>query len=269
VTWSISSDVHEFVAATGDFLAATPVDNTVLLTEAAYLAAQPSSELRQLYGWWQPAGGAVAGAFLQAPHHPPVLSMMSSDLAESCLGLFTDLPAVGVDGRLADSVITAWRNRTGASLFERSRIRLYRLGELQAPQPPPGQARVATAADRELLVAWFDQLMSAFPDDPSELAYVVDDPISHGGIVLWEVDGITKAMAGRSRLVAGMVRLSAVYSPDDDAHARAAFVAACLAAQEVARDVLVFAQASDPASDTAYQQLGFEPVLERVMLSGR
>ena len=66
MTWSVSRDVHAFLAAAGDFLAAHPVDNTMLLTEAAYLAARPSASTDQLYGWWQPPGGGVGGAFLQA-----------------------------------------------------------------------------------------------------------------------------------------------------------------------------------------------------------
>jgi hypothetical protein len=262
VPWSTSSDVGEFLAAAGDFLTANPVDHTVLLTEAAYLVARPSTAADQRYGWWQPPGGAVAGAFLQAPRHPVILSTMPGEAVESLVDALDDLPAVGVDGRLVDSVVTAWRRRSGTELRQRSRIRLYRLGDLRAPQPQPGQARVATAADRELLVAWFHRLMADHPGDPSDLAYVVDDPISYGGITLWEVGGTPKAMAGRSRLVAGMVRLSAVYAPQDPGDGDAAFVAACMAARRIARDVVVFAQ----ETDTSYQQLGFEPVLDRVML---
>ena len=54
--------------------------------------------------------------------------------------------------------------------------------------------------------------MAAFPGDPSDPSYVVDDPISFGGIMLREVEERRKAMAERSRLVAGMVRHGAVYA---------------------------------------------------------
>jgi len=266
VTWSVSRNVHAFLAAAGDFLAAHPVDNTVLLTEAAYLAARPSTSTDQLYGWWQPTGGGVEGAFLQAPRHPPILSMMAGEALEPLVDTLSGRLPVGVDGRMVDAVVAAWRRRTGVELRERSRITLYRLGRLRTPALPPGRARTATAADRELLVFWFEQLMRANPGDPSELAYVVDDPISYGGITLWEIDEIPAAMAGRSRLAAGMVRLSAVYSPADDEYADAAFAAACMAAKDVAHDVLVFAPAADIVTDIAYQRLGFEPVLQRVML---
>jgi hypothetical protein len=267
VTWYTSSDIHAFLGAAGDFLAANPIDHTLLLTEAAHLAARPSAAADQLYGWWQRDGGGITGAFLQAPGHRPILSAISNDGLESLVDRYPDLPPVGVDGQLVDSVVTAWRRRWGVELSERTRIRLYRLGHRHTPELRPGRARVATLADRELLVSWYEQLMAASPDDPSDLTYVVDDPISYGGVVLWEVEGTPKAMAGRSRLVAGMVRLGPVYPTQNDRNGKAALVAACDAALAVARDVLIFAEATDSGTDAVYRSIGFEPVLDRVMLA--
>ncbi|GIF01704.1 GNAT family N-acetyltransferase [Paractinoplanes rishiriensis] len=264
--WSTSPDVRDLLTAAGDFLRDRPVDHTVLLTEAAYLTARPSTATDQLYGWWD-HDGVVAGAFLQAPRHPPILSTMPGEALESLPHVLPGLTSVGVDGRSAGAAVTAWRSRTGATLTERSRITLYRLAGLRLADAPPGRPRTATPADRDLLVSWYRQLMAAYPDDPSDLAYVVDDPIGYGGITLWEVDGTPVAMAGRSRLVAGMVRLGAVHAPHDERHGEAAFEAACAAATETARDVLVFAGADDAHAGAAYRKLGFLPVLDRVMLA--
>jgi hypothetical protein len=74
-------------------------------------------------------------------------------------------------------------------------------------------------------------------------------------------------MAGRSRLVAGMVRLGAVFAPHEEQDGKAAFAAACAAATRIARDVVVFAGADDEGTDAAYRELGFRPVLDRVMLA--
>lgn len=137
MTWSTSPDVHVFLNASADFLRAHPVEHTVLLTETAYLAAQPSASTDQLYGWWQPKGSGVAGAFLQAPRHPPMLSIMPDGAVESLVDTLPDLHLVGVDGRLVDSVVTAWRHRSGAELSERSRITLYRLDRVHPPTQPP------------------------------------------------------------------------------------------------------------------------------------
>jgi hypothetical protein len=179
MTWSTCTDVHEFLAAAGGFLEAAPVDHTVLLTEAAYRAARPTRDADQLYGWWQSAGGLVAGAFLQAPGHRPVLSIMPLRAVESLVELMPDLPPIGVDSRLVGPVVTAWRDRAGSTLSERSRIRLCRLDDrARFASQRPGRARIATGTDRGLLVRWFRQLMAAYPDDPTELSYVVDDPIA-------------------------------------------------------------------------------------------
>jgi hypothetical protein len=247
----MTSDVHTFVGAAGEFLRARPVDHTVLLTELAYLASRPQPEQR--FGWFQDECGQVTGAYLQAPRHVAVLSSMSAMAARSLVDILS--PPYDVDSRMG----TAW---PGRGLVEESRITLHRLVRLHAPAYE-GQARTASDDDRDLLVDWYERMMAAFPEDPSDLAYVVDEPLSYGGITLWEVDGVPTAMAGRSRLVAGMVRLGATYAPDGDA--TAALAAACAAAAQAARDVLIFAPVGEP---TAYRDLGFEPVLDRVLLVG-
>jgi hypothetical protein len=225
------------------------VENTVLLTEAAYLRQQPALGAR--FGWLDTADG-VAGAFLQAPRHAPVLSPMPDAALESLVDIVA--PPFDVDSRMLPSVRRIW----GAG--RESRITLYRLETLRTPASPPGSPRRANEDDRDRLVEWYHQMMAASPGDPSDLDYVVDDPLSYGGITLWEVDGTPVAMAGRSRLVAGMVRLGAVYP--DDARGRAAFAAACQKAQQEALHVLVFAPTPDNAT---YLDLGFVPVLDRVL----
>ena len=269
MAWSTTPDIHRFAATAHGFLAGRPVEHTVLLTETAYLEARPSPAADQLYGWWRDETGQVAGAFVQAPRHAPVVSLLPAPAIEPLVDELPEPARIGVDGRLVDAVVAAWRRR-GIDLETRSRITLHRLRELRHPQPPPGTDRVATRTDRELLVGWFRQLMAAHPDDPSDLEYVVDDPLEYGGITLWEVDGEPVAMAGRSRLVAGMVRLSAVYEAHGShGYDDAVFVAACDRARRLARDVVVFAGAGDAAAATAYRDLGFEPVLDRVMLGAR
>jgi len=265
VTWSISSDVGAFLASAGGFLEASPVDHTVLLTEAAYLSGRSGDADDQRFGWWSDETG-VAGAFLQAPRHPAILSLMPKSAVAALAGVLPGLPPIGVDGRLVESAVAAWGP---AGLSARSRIRLYRLGTFTPPAPAEGRARVATLEDRPLLVEWYDELMAAHPGDPSELAYVVDEPLSYGGMTLWEVGGKPTAMASRSRLVAGMTRVGAVYAPYDVRHGAAAFAAACASAAEVAVDVVTFAGATDPDADADLRALGFDPVLDRVMLQPR
>src|SRR5262245_41643772 len=93
--WHTSSDAGAFLRAAGEFLGSAPVDNTVLLTEAAYLDKHPSTEAR--FGWFRAADGTT-GAFLQAPRHAPVLSRMPDAALESLVD--TVVPPFDVDSRM-------------------------------------------------------------------------------------------------------------------------------------------------------------------------
>jgi hypothetical protein len=257
--WSTSGDVRRFLAEAGEFLRSRPVENTTLLTEAAYLQARPA-KTDQLFGWWRGAGGEVAAAFLRAPGHAPVLSPMPAEAVESLNDVLGETEIVDVDSETAQIIAPA-----GEAV--RSRITLFRLERLIESEAPPGWARTATLSDRELLLHWYQKMMSKSPEDPSDPEYVIDDPIAFGGITLWVADGGPVAMAGRSRLIASMVRLGAVFAVDgNEAHAIAAFAAACRAASEIADHVLVFAPSGSGEAARKYGALGFRPVLERVML---
>lgn len=172
----------------------------MLLTESAFLAARNDLAAGQRFGWWCCANGKVGGASIQAPRHAPVLSRTAADAVEPLAVLSSDATAINVDSRLAATISAAWRSHACTIPIERSRITLFRLDSLKPlPQPPRGKPRTAGLADRVLLVSWYEQMMSAFPADPSEVSYVVDDPLTEGGITLWEIDGQPVAMAGRAR----------------------------------------------------------------------
>lgn len=267
VPWNLTRDPAELLDHAHAFLAADPVQHTALLTEAAYLAAHPSTADDLLLGWYGDAADGVGGAFVRAPAHAPLLSTMSRAAVDELVGVLPDPESLGVPGDLAGGVADAW-GRAGHVLAPRARITIHRLDALR-PQPadPAGAGRVAGPGDRDLLHRWFDELMAARPDDPSERTYVVDDPLSFGGIVLWEVDGDPVAMCGSSRTVAGMVRLGPTYAPGDHtSYADAAFAAACERAAETAEHVLVLAPEADADAAQNLAAWGFAPAATRVVV---
>src|SRR5690349_21633079 len=81
---------------------------------------------------------------------------------------------------------------------------------LVAPSPP-GRARVATPADRDLLLEWqlafYAEIGERVRDD---VAAAMDDRISYGGVLLWEDGGRPVAMAIRSRPELTMARVQIV-----------------------------------------------------------
>ena len=275
--WTFTQDVEEFVAVAGAFLSLRPAENTIELGaadavrrrgRAAFGAGAP------LFGWWRHAGGPVESTFLHTPPYPGLLTSDAHEdsvrpLAESLAGLGRPLPGINAAETVAMAFSAAWQQLTGADTQIRLRSRLYRLGKLQPPVPaPPGAARVAVAAEAELLEAW----LGAFsreqygipPPDPGMVA----DRIGHGGLTWWEKDGVPVSLAGRTRPAAGTVRVGPVYTPPE--HRRRGYGAAVTAAvsraalDDGATAVVLFTDLANPTSNSLYQRLGYRPVEDRV-----
>ena len=278
--WTISSDLDEFSGHAGPFLRERPAQNTVELTVIETLRAtglHTFGEDAPLFGWWQPRGGPVAGTCLQTPPFPLLLGGAPEQaVAELAAGLAASgrkLPGVNASAAAAGQFAGHWRARTGATAAEHMRNRLYRLGELVPPRPaPPGQARVAGNADQDLLVAWFlafgREVAVVAARDPVR---AVRDRLDYDGLMLWEADGLPVSMAGLTRQVAGMIRVGPVYTPPGlrrRGYAGAVTAAVSQAALDAgAAEVLLFTDLANPTSNSLYQNLGYQPVEDRVVLS--
>ena len=152
-------------------------------------------------------------------------------------------------------------------------MRLFRLGELIRPAPgPEGTARPATERDRDLLAGWFDAFAREVGDPPRhDTRAVVDERLGYGGITLWVAAGVPVSLAGRTRVVAGMVRVAPVYTPPElrgRGYAGAATAAVSQAALDAGvREVVLYTDLANPTSNALYQRLGYRPVEDRVVLS--
>ncbi|MGP4025017.1 GNAT family N-acetyltransferase [Actinomadura sp. 3N407] len=274
--WTLTDDLEEFLARAGGFLRDDPVPNTVALTVTEDMRVQgPGLYTDALFGWWA-AGGAVEGTFVWTGSYPPLLSAMpepaAAGLADVLAGQGAAVPGVNGSRAAAEGFAAAWRRRARTSSRVAMRQRLYRLDELDAPDPPPeGSGRVAGGGDRGLMLEW----SAAFSRDVGEHGAVntamVDARIRQGAIALWEAGGRPVAMAWRSPVVAGMSRVSAVYTPAG--HRRRGYGAAVTAdatraaLDAGAADVVLFTDLANPTSNGVYRRLGYRPVEDRVMLA--
>ncbi|MFW6690740.1 GNAT family N-acetyltransferase [Streptomyces sp. MAR4 CNX-425] len=279
MSWTTTHDLDAFTDAAGPFLRADAAPHTVLLTVAAALAATGPDrygEGEPEFGWWRDPGGRVAGAYLATPPFPPLLSRMPAAAAAGLAGLRAagGLPTPGVNGGrdAAEAFAAAWTERTGTAAAVAERNRLYRLAELVPPDPAPaGRARVATAADRDLLTGWTREFSAESGSGSGDPARAVDDRLAYGGATLWEDGGRPVSYAGVTRTVAGMVRVAPVYTPPPlrrrgyAAAATAAVSRAALAAG--AADVLLFTDLANPTANALYRRLGYVPVEDHLVLS--
>ena len=276
--WFLSDSLQDYSATAEGMLRARAGRNTILLNVAETLRARGLAAFGPdlpLFGWWQPPGErAVGAAFLHTPPWPVVLtSMTAGTAAELAHELASPGRAVsGVNGDQAEAAAfgAAWHELTGDAVEESMRSRLYQLGELRPPDPfPPGQARVAGPADRDLLISW----TQAFRDEAGAAPANVDDVLSYRGYTLWERDGQPVSLAALTRQVAGQVRVGTVYTPPGH-RGRGYGGAVTWTVSQAARDagagqVLLFTDLGNPTSNALYQRLGYQPVADRLILAFR
>ncbi|MFH8379451.1 GNAT family N-acetyltransferase [Kitasatospora sp. NPDC018058] len=282
MTWTLSTSLDDFRDQAGDFLAARPAENTVLLTIAHRLAGSGLDvfgERPPVFGWWRGGdGGAVEGAFLQTPPFPPRLSAMPpAAAAELAVRLaaagaeFTEVTGIGGGAEAAHAFGAAWTAATGAERTVSVNERLYRLGELtDPPRPPAGRHRLAEPADRELVIGWYHGFLAEAKVRHPDVPKTVDEKIANGGIHLWEDGGHPVSFAGTSPVLAGMSRIGPVYTPADlRGHGYASAVTAAASAHVLglgAQEVLLYTDLDNPISNSIYQQIGYRAVEDAVVL---
>jgi GNAT superfamily N-acetyltransferase len=277
--WVITGDIAEFDLIAGGFLRSRPIENTVLITVVESLRARgPAAygDAPAVMGAWSNVSGCVAGAFVHTPPFPLLLSAMPSQAVKELAGALEDdgrrLPGVTGRHELAQEFATCWRIETGADHKIWERRRLYRLVEARRPDVP-GSARLARPADRDLLLGWYHDAEREIRERPGDHGAAVDDRISYGGLTIWERDGSPVALAGRTRMVAGMTRIAPVYTPPE--HRRHGYGAAATAAvsraavDAGAEEVVVFADLANPGVNAIHRRIGYQPLDDYLVISFR
>jgi predicted GNAT family acetyltransferase len=275
MVWHLTDSVEEFHAAAGAFLASRPVEHSVPLTLIDTLRTRDLHAYGPedpFFGFWESAGD-VAGACLQTPPFPLMMTGMPAEAVAELAALVADRPLPGVNALAADAEVFAgaWHRLTGATVTAGRRSRLFRLDRLVPPVPPvPGKARVAGESDRDLLIRWMEGFHREVADTHRDVAGLVDEKLAYGGLTLWEADGEPVSMAGASRIEAGMVRVLAVYTPPERrgrGYAGAVTTVVSRAALDAgADDVVLFTDLANPTSNALYQRLGYRPVEDRVVM---
>ncbi|MFF1376618.1 GNAT family N-acetyltransferase [Streptomyces sp. NPDC058308] len=272
--WWLTDDLEAFMARAGELLHSEPALHTVLLSVTEMLrlrGLQVYGGRAPLFGTCADADGTVRGAFVRTPPHRLALSPVTPEAADALARRLADadpdLPGVAAEHVTAENFARAWERHTGATGTLDTRQRLYRLGTLTPPEPAPaGRARLATEADRDLLVRWHQEFAEAVGEPPAmDSGDWVDARLSYGGVTLWETpDGLPVGMAGATLRIAGQVRVAPVYTPAGlrgRGYGGAATVAVTRAALDAgAAEVLLFTDLANPTSNGLYQRIGYRPV---------
>jgi RimJ/RimL family protein N-acetyltransferase len=261
VPWRFSDDVEPYAEAVLPLLRRDPAAYTVGLTVIDRLVAGDRfSDEPMLFGWREDGSGAISWT----PPYDLLLSVVpdADELAAELRALGADLPGITGDVETIERFAAAWGEEHHVHL----QLRLFVLGELRPPDPPPtGAARLGAPADLTLATSWFE----AFSDElglPDRPGARTQRSIHDGMLWLWDTGAEPVAMALRTPAAGGVSRVVGVYTPPEHRGRRyggavtAACAAAALAAE--AERVVLFTDAENPAPNKVYERIGFRPVAD-------
>jgi predicted GNAT family acetyltransferase len=218
-------------------------------------------------------GGHIVGAAWRTPPHIVGLSQMTDPHAVELIA--NDLRQVydsisGVVGGPDDAhrFAVAWSSLSGANARLAEKQRIHVADHAVRPSGVAGEARLATVADRDRLIAWH----SAFNDE-AEVVHVGDvaanvdyrldgDPTR--GALLWFVAGEPVAMAGFANPTPNGCRLGPVYTPPElreQGYGTAVTAALTQRLLDTGRRfVFLYTDLANPVSNSIYAKIGYVPV---------
>lgn len=260
---TVLTDHAAITARLDERLAADPVRATVLGTIRASL---------ETTAW--AAVGADGLAARSSASYPVTLAGTWSAAERSELGgLLRTLGDVRGLGGPSDDVAVLADVVAGGRAQDRMAQRLYRLDELTPPAAVPGSARLMDPADRELVIAWYAAfLLGDLVHDPLAARAEATERVDGGGeFWLWcAPDGAPVSLAARRTPQFGSARVGPVYTPPEErghgygSGATAAATASILADGAVP---VLFTDLANPTSNKIYQQLGYYPVEDRLLVT--
>jgi predicted GNAT family acetyltransferase len=277
MTWTLTEDVEEFATVALPVLARHPVANTLVLTVTDFVRAGFShSSEPPIFGWYGDRDRQVAGAVLMTP---PFEMMLAQAPAAAMPGLVAalrerqvDVPGVLGDQAAVDGFAAAWTAGRPTGVETIRNQRLYKLGRLrELARPAAGTARLAEAVDQALLVEWLNAFYVEAHLPESDSDTVIASRIADNRVWLWvDPAGRPVSFAARQRPAEGVSRIGPVYTPPEDRWRGygAAVTAACAAdaLRRDAHDVALFTDLANPTSNSIYQQIGFEPVSDSLVV---
>jgi uncharacterized protein len=228
--------------------------------------------------WLVEAEGRAAAAALRTLPYNVIVADARDDAAIEAL-----VAAVAADDRDAPGAVgnvptigrftETWARAAAIEVRLAMAQGVFAIERVRPVPTPRGASRPVAAADRDLLVAWFEAFTAeALPDEPNDrerlLAYL-DRRIAGGpggGIWLWQRGGEPVAMCGYGGPTPHGIRIGPVYTPPE--HRGNGYATALVAAQSAwllqtgRRFCFLYTDLANPTSNAIYKRIGYEQVGE-------
>jgi GNAT superfamily N-acetyltransferase len=256
-------DPHEADAQAHDFLAAHPSHHNLALS-----ILQQSCE-HGLGGrfWIARDGRNVTGFAMQSPPGMRVVLARTDERTAGALAdAIDDVPGVQGEAAAAAAFAGRYTLRNHVAVGDVDPGRLYELTRVEPVPSPSGAARLATAADHDVVTDWVIAF-AADTGDPAASSRASDQVayfISRNGFWIWDDDG-PACIVGAKSSVTGVARIGPVYTPP--AQRGVGYATACVA--HVSRVLVerglrcvLYTQLANPSANAIYRRMGYAPIAE-------
>jgi len=271
-------DAAAFLAAAEPLLLADEARHNLILGLAGTIRATPGLYPRRDF-WVVQDGRRPVAAALRTPPHNLVLARPDADGALAALANAVPDELPGVIGAVpeVEEFAALWANRTGVEPRTTMRQGVYALTRVESPPPVPGRARVAGAADRELVLRWWAAFAAEVVHEGGPGHDRVEAVVDHrleaeaAGILLWEDGGRPVSLAGWGGPTPSGIRVGPVYTPPE---LRGRGYATALTA-ELSRRLLdgglhpggrrfcvLYADLANPTANAIYERIGYRRICE-------
>jgi uncharacterized protein len=222
------------------------------------------------------AEGIAAAACMTPPHGLIVYSERADctpglrAIAADLLKAGWSLPTVNGPEPVCTHFATLWSKAAAVKAEVGVRERAFELRQVIPPRYSPGQLRLATIADLELVAQWFvdfteEALHGIEHMTLEEGRQRVQVRLERGSLYLWE-DGEVVALAGTARPTPNSIAIGPVYTPP--LQRGKGYASSCVAQlSQLLLDqgrsfITLFTDLANPTSNSIYQKIGYRPVCD-------
>jgi predicted GNAT family acetyltransferase len=271
----------DFLVKTGDLLRSDEVRYGLIYGIARLVDDNPHH-----YGEEDPFfcvvndSNGISAMSWRTPPHPVGLAWHAGDLEQAvsllvkCIhGRWAEIPGVTGHREVTDPFADRWCRNFGTSVKATMAQRIYCLDSVNNVPSVPGRMRLATLADKDLISRWKRAFVVEAGSPTSQNMSERDATpfIEKGTIYLWEYSRDPVSMVMKGRPTEHGMSLTFVYTPPE--LRRNGYATACVAS--VCRDILksgcdfctLYADLSNPTSNSIYIKIGFKPVCDSVEYS--
>lgn len=283
--FNVYADVHGFYADTYAVLMGRESQNMILLGNIMI-----GKEGKDKTGWRDPAswlmatvtdGGTILLTALMTPPHHITLYATDNVVHPDAIKCLVDglrnytIPGVTTDKVLAEAFATEYIATKGLSFEITMSQRIYELAAVNTEIKQFGTIRLLEERDMCFFPYWLEAFYAGNVYEKREMSIPQNEEfyryqIASEKIYVLEVDGVPVSMAGYTRKMQTMVGVAYVYTPPY--YRRNGYATSCVAQlsqralnKGIAKCVL-YTDLLNPTSNSIYQNIGYTPICDSLML---